>query len=281
MRLVCAGCGRTADIQVNTDVDARTLKGTVLRTVETAGWTHTNGFDKLHCPKCSDRAFEADMYEAMKSLVGKARDGAWRGRALGDDTKRDIKRMADDLVSILRLNEEDERMDAIKFNCCHCNYGSFTVPYDAVISPTGVRGVDPPLGWKEVTRGDGTAGFICPSCVIDAERHSRMKSYHGFAVFVSGHPSAYTELELESIRADAKDVIDACDRVLNGLKWARGEGERMLIESKMQEHNGRIDYIVTLNTTMDTFTDKELAYIVRMTPNGVMAEPYYGHKESE
>ena len=137
MRLVCAGCGRTADIQVNTDVDARTLKGTVLRTVETAGWTHTNGFDKLHCPQCSDRAFETDMYEAMKSLVGKARDGAWRGRALGDDTKRDIKRMADDLVSILRLNEEGERMSKTVCPLCGSEIIIHIPPYHLRGTPYG------------------------------------------------------------------------------------------------------------------------------------------------
>lgn len=58
------------------------------------------------------------------------------------------------------------------------------------------------------------------------------------------------------------------------------ESERMLVESKMHKYNGRIDYAITLNTTMDPFFDKELAYIVRMTPNGVTVEPYHEKKEA-
>ena len=111
-------------------------------------------------------------------------------------------------------------IDKIEFRCHNCNHGAFSVPYEVVIDSTGIRDILPPTGWHAVKRNYGTE-FLCPSCIADGERRERMHTYHEFAEYICGRPDTYTEFELESIRADAEDVIKACDRVLNGLKRAR------------------------------------------------------------
>lgn len=136
--------------------------------------------------------------------------------------KEHVKALRDRLNEIL----EDERMDRIEFSCCNCNFGTFSVPYEDVIDSTGIRDPIPPSGWRTKKHNYGIS-FICPSCIVDNDRYSKMKAYHEFSEFVSGYPSTYSESELTSIRMDAEDVIKACDRVLDGLKrWAK-EDERM------------------------------------------------------
>jgi len=57
------------------------------------------------------------------------------------------------------------------------------------------------------------------------------------------------------------------------------EGEGMMIESKMYEHNGIYDYVVTIDTQVDFFHQGNPRYIVTLTKQGVLVEPYKEGRE--
>ena len=48
----------------------------------------------------------------------------------------------------------------------------------------------------------------------------------------------------------------------------------MMVESKVYEHNGIYDYVVTINTQVDSFYQDNPRYIVTLTKDGVLVEPY-------
>jgi len=53
----------------------------------------------------------------------------------------------------------------------------------------------------------------------------------------------------------------------------------MMVESKVFEHNGIYDYVVTINAQTEFYYKDNLRYIVTLTKNGVLVEPYTEGKE--
>jgi len=53
----------------------------------------------------------------------------------------------------------------------------------------------------------------------------------------------------------------------------------MMVESKVYEHNGIYDYVVTIDAQVDSFYQGNPRYIVTLTKQGVLVEPYKEGKE--
>jgi len=53
----------------------------------------------------------------------------------------------------------------------------------------------------------------------------------------------------------------------------------MMVESKVYEHNGIYDYVVTIDAQVDSFYQGNPRYIITLTKQGVLVEPYKEAKE--